>query len=191
MALELYATDIESTGLDPISNDVIEISLIRLSNKEQKTFYLKPLNPASIQLEALKINGYTLEEIMKFTDANLVLPEIENFIMEDNCTANQRVLVGQNVQFDIRFLEALWSKLNTKDSYPFSYHYLDTKQISMFLDLVEGNLTDEVYSLAKLVEKYGIKKEKKHKADSDTRMTASLFEQLVKKAKSWNLNSTQ
>ena len=180
---EHYILDVESTGRDPIKNDIIEISIIRYSTKEQQTFNLKPLNKDSIEIEALKVNKYTIEEIMNFEDPKKVIPKIENFLLNDDKTANERVIVGHNVEFDIKFLIELWNKCDTKDSYPFSYHYLDTKQIAMYNDFIFNSDYSERYSLNKLIERYGIKKQKLHRAESDTKMTLELFNHLISESR--------
>ena len=61
----IYVVDTETTGFDPISNDIIEISMIRAQidnlgevHQEQKTWYLKALNAQSISEEALAVNGH-------------------------------------------------------------------------------------------------------------------------------------
>ena len=45
MEYTLYITDVETTGLDSRIHDIIEMSLLRLSDNIQKTWRLKPLNP--------------------------------------------------------------------------------------------------------------------------------------------------
>ena len=49
MNYAIYVADVETTGLDPYSNDVIELSLLRLSDGEQKTWCMKPFNFQSIE----------------------------------------------------------------------------------------------------------------------------------------------
>jgi DNA polymerase III alpha subunit (gram-positive type) len=182
----LYVCDTETTGLDFIKNDVIELSLYRLSDNSQKTWCIKPLNFSNIEADALRINGHKLEDITHKTkygketylDASEVIIEIENWLMEDNVPVNNRVLVGQNISFDKNMLEQLWSKCESRDSFPFGRKSIDTIQIEFFLDFCKGNMS-ESYSLNNLTKKYGIKNEKAHTAAADVKATKELFDRQV------------
>jgi len=190
----IYSLDTETTGIDPQVHDIIEISFIRsnpLSNDhEQKTWFIRPFNENSIDQGALKINGYKYEDITHktqfgrdtFLDPNKVIIDIENWIAEDNMPSEQRVLLGQNINFDKNMIEAFWKKCNSKDSFPFGRKALDTMMIEFFLDLCKQKLSDS-YSLSGLSKKYGIKNEKAHSAAADTLTTKKVFDSQVEQFK--------
>ena len=180
MKYVFYVADVETTGLDSRLNDVIELSLSRLGLEEntQKTWLIRPTNFENIENDALRINGHKLEEIKKYPEASKVIVEIENWLIEDGVPASQRALLGQNISFDKDMLEQLWSKCQSRDSFPFGRRYLDTMQIALLIDYVEGN-TSEGYSLSNLIKKYGIRNEKAHTAAADVRATKELFEKQV------------
>lgn len=183
---ELYICDTETTGLDPVTNDVIEVSFCRLSDGAQKTWNIKPINFESIEHDALRINGHKKEDITHQTkfgrdtykEAPLVLVEIENWLFEDNMPVSNRIIVGQNVAFDKEMLQRLWSKCNSKETFPFGRRTLDTMQIEFFLDWCKDTLA-EGYSLNNLTKKYGIKNEKAHTAAADVKATKEVFEKQV------------
>jgi len=183
MGFEIYICDTETTGLDYVDNSPIEISIIRFSTGEQKTWKLKALNEDKINLGSLKINGHKLEDITNQTkfgketylDPKSVIIDIENWLMEDNLSLEERVIAGHNVDFDKNMLKFLWKKLDSIDSFPFGRRSLDTFQIEFFLDYVNNNLKDS-YSLASLLKNYGIKNEKAHSAEADTKATYKLLE---------------
>jgi len=182
MNYEIYVADVETTGLDSHLHDVIEFSLYRLSNGEQKTWCLKPSNFETIDPVSLRINGHKLEDIKNETkfgketylDPKKVIIEIENWIMSDNISTNDRVLCGQNIAFDKGMLEQLWIKCDSKDSFPFGRRTLDTMSIEFFLDLCKGSMA-EGYSLKNLTKKYGITNVKAHSAAADTLATKEVF----------------
>lgn len=182
----LYALDIETTGLDFVKNDIIEISLYRLSDDTQKTWCLKPLNFETIEPAALRINGHKLEDITHKTsigrstylEPSKVIIDIENWIMEDNSSAENRVLIGHNIGFDKYFIESLWKKCNSFDSFPFGRRTMDTMTIEFFKDLIKDDMA-EGYSLNNLTKKYGVKNEKAHSAAADTKATKEVFEKQV------------
>lgn len=187
----LYILDTETTGLDPIKNDVIELSILRLYDNQQKTWCIKPINVDNIDTTALRINGHKLEDITHQTkygketyfDPNVVIVEIENWLAFDNSTTANRVMVAQNTAFDKSMLEQLWTKCNSIDSFPFGRRYLDTMQIEFFLNLCENKML-EGYSLSNIIKKYGIKNDKSHTAASDTLATKQVFEKQVEFFKS-------
>lgn len=187
MNFQLYVVDCETTGLDPIKNDPIEISIYRLSDGSQQTWFLKPLNPDNIDAAAVRVNGYNVDDLRgitkqgreKYLAADKQLVSIENWLADDDCSATNRLLVGQNVDFDKRFLEELWKKLNSYETFPFSDKYrLDTMQIELFMDLCKG-VEGEGYSLNALSKKYGVKNEKAHTAHEDVKTTVGIFNKQI------------
>lgn len=180
MTYSVYVADTETTGLDHIKNDVVEISLLRVSDGEQKTWTLRPFDFNSIEPEALKVNGFTKEQLAKFDNPSKIIAEIENWVMEDGVLSTNRVLAGQNINFDKLMMESLWNKCKSKDSFPFGRRYLDTMQIEFFLDYCKSNFADS-YSLSALTKKYGVKNEKAHSAAADVKATFSVLEKQLKR----------
>lgn len=182
----LYVCDTETTGLNPIKHDVIEVSFYRFSDGVQKTWHLMPSNFDTIESDALRINGHKKEDITHQTKfgrdtyqkPNEVIVEIENWLAEDNMPASNRIIVGQNAAFDKEMLKQLWTKCGCEDLFPFGRRILDTMQIEFFLDWCKDSLA-EGYSLNNLVKKYGIKNEKAHTAAADVKATKEVFEKQV------------
>jgi DNA polymerase III subunit alpha, Gram-positive type len=180
----LFALDTETTGLDPTKHDIIEISIYRLNDDEQRTWFMKPSNYDAIEPDALRVNGAKLEDLKhqtkegreKYRDPAIVLPEIEGWLLEDMTSPEDKILVGQNIGFDCDFIQALWAKNNASETFPFGTRprLLDTMQIELLLDLARGERS-EYYNLGSLVEKHGVKRERAHKASNDTRMTKNVF----------------
>jgi DNA polymerase III alpha subunit (gram-positive type) len=188
MNYEFYVCDVETTGLDSRRNDVIELSLYRLSEKNseaaQKTWLIRPTSFDNVEVDALRINGHKLDQIKQYPEASKVIVEVENWLAEDGATTTQRALVGQNISFDKDMLEQLWIKCQSKDSFPFGRRYLDTMIVEVFIDYchsktVGTNKMAEGYSLSNLVKKYGVKNTKAHTAAADTLATKEVFEQQV------------
>jgi len=186
----IYICDTETTGLDYIKNDVIELSLIRLSDNVQKTWCLKPFNFETIELGALKVNGHKLEDITHQTkigretylDPKQVIVDVENWIMEDNLQAENRIFCGHNARFDLNMLEQLWSKCDSRDSLPFGRRMMDTMIIEFMMDYCKEDLA-EGYSLNNLVKKYGVHNNKAHSAASDTLAAKEVFVKQVEALK--------
>jgi DNA polymerase III epsilon subunit-like protein len=188
MKYEIYIVDTETTGLDSRENDVIELSILRLSTSEQRTWTLKPINPNTIDPNSLRINGHKIEDLKWETkvgreiykDPSSVLVDVENWIADDGLPAENRILCGQNIAFDREMLQQLWAKCNSKDTFPWGRRTLDTIQIEFFIDFCHSKLTNvdkmaEGYSLSNLVKKYGVKNEKAHTAAADVKATSEVF----------------
>lgn len=178
----IYVGDVETTGLDSHLNDVIELSLLRLNDGEQKTWCLKPINCDTIDPGALRINHHKLEDLLhqtkegreKYLNADKVIIDIENWLSEDGIPTENRVLCGQNIAFDRDMLLQLWTKCQSKDSFPFGRRVMDTMIMEFFMDWCKGSMA-EGYSLNNLIKKYGVKNDKAHTAASDTLATKEVF----------------
>lgn len=197
MKYVFYGCDTETTGLDHIKNDIIEISLYRLSDDIQKTWLIKPININNIEIDALRINGHLLEDLKgetkhgrdAYQDANKVIIEIENWLSEDDAITANRVLIGHNINFDKNMIEQLWFKCNASDSFPFGRRVLDTMQIALMMDFAQNNF-DEAYSLKNLAKKHGVINAKAHSAESDTKCTVDIFRkqaEILRKALNENI----
>jgi DNA polymerase III epsilon subunit-like protein len=182
----IYVADIETTGLDSRLHDVIELSFFRLSDGVQKTWCVKPVNPANIDQGALRVNGHKLEDLRhetkvgkdKYLNPSQVIIEIENWINEDGVPIENRIMCGQNIAFDHERLQQLWVKCNSPDTFPFGRRMIDTMHLEFFLDLCKGTMA-EGYSLKNLVKKYGVTNAKAHTAEADTLATKEVFEKQV------------
>lgn len=183
MSYELYVVDTETTGLDILKNSPIEISIYRLSNDDQRTWFLRPVDLENISIDALRVNGHKLEDLRGQTkygkeiykEPNKVLIEIENWLSEDNLSSSERILVAHNAGFDKAMLEYLWEKCNSSGTYPFNNKYMiDTMALEFSMNWAKNNV-DTGYSLGILTKKYGIKNERAHSAEFDTKATAQLF----------------
>lgn len=189
MLYSFYVADVETTGLDSHTHDIIELSLLRLgdeSENNQKTWCLKSINQDTITADALRINGHKLEDITwktkegreRYLEPSAALIEVENWLANDDKPAEKRFLIGQNVGFDRDRLEQLWIRCNSKDSFPFGRRMIDTMVVALMMDYVDGDFA-EGYSLKNLIKKYGIKNTKAHTAASDVLATKELFEKQV------------
>jgi DNA polymerase III epsilon subunit-like protein len=181
---ELYFADTETTGLDDLKNEIIELSIYRLSDDSQRTWCLKPSKYDTIQPDALRVNGHKLEDLKhatKFGEETYlppakVIPDIENWFLGDGAAPEDRILIGQNPRFDLGFLQKLWKQENSMETFPFGNRpfTIDTRELTLFLDLAFGTRS-QYYNLGSLVEKYKVKKLKAHRAAEDTIMTRDVF----------------
>ncbi len=94
--------DTETTGLDPKKGDrILEIAAVRIEDgiiREDRTFvsFVNPERP--ISRDAMRVNGITEHDVADAPTIDVVLPQFLEF-------AAGSVLVAQNAQFDMAFLE--------------------------------------------------------------------------------------
>jgi DNA polymerase III subunit epsilon len=137
---KLLWIDIESSGLIPEKHGIIQIAgIIEIQGKVKEKFML--LNNCSnkeISDDALKINGYTRQQIATFpapkeTYGKLI--EIFGKYVDKYDKLDKFIAAGQQVDFDINFLLQFFK--DSGDNYFFSWvesrARLDTKYILTFL----------------------------------------------------------
>lgn len=158
----MYAClDIETTGLNPKNDDVIEIGIITFDNekiiKEWRTFIKCPIRLPEF---TKRLTGIT-DEMLK--DAPL-LSEVEAEMRE---IIGEFPIMGHFIFFDLNFLAEKKIRFLNKQ--------LDTCQLAQVF------LADESsYSLEVLVDKLGIKQDGAHRALNDVKANVELFHLLRK-----------
>ena len=91
--------DVETTGLKPKVNEIIEFAAVRDKTGETFTTKIKPKRIETASEYALKLNGYTEEAWADAPEMEDILPEIVDFLKDS-------VIAGQNPRFDASFINA-------------------------------------------------------------------------------------
>ena len=164
--------DIETTGLNLIKNEIIEIGCVLTSPTleviEEFELKIKPEHLENADKVALKVNHFNEKD---WEDALNLKEAIEIFSKKvKNC-----IMVGHNVAFDAGFLEYIFNKTETINT--MHYHKLDT--ISLAWAKLHKNKDFEHLSLRDLCLYFGIKNERAHRALSDARATFELYKKLM------------
>ena len=172
--------DVETTGFDPIKNEMIEIAGIvakqipqagrgpKLEIIDEFEFKIKPEHLETADPEALRINGYNEAEWL-FAPS---LTEVMKAISEKTIDA---ILVAQNVMFDHGFLQAAFQKTGVQNK--MHYHKLDL--IPMAFAKLYHDEKAVHFNLRALAEYFSIKNEKAHSALSDIRTTFEIYKRLL------------
>ena len=163
--------DIETTGLDVLHHEIIEIGCVLTTPKlevlEEFELKIKPEHIENSDPVALKVNHYQEEDWGSAGN----LKEAIKILSEK---AKDCIMVGHNVAFDSGFLEHAFSLTKTKNS--MHYHKLDTISIAW---AKFHNKDFEHFSLRELCLFFGIKNERAHTALSDARATFELYKKLM------------
>lgn len=175
----IFAFDVETTGLDPLENEIISIAMLILDERfevvREKVIYAFPEKP--VTEEAAKRNGYTPD---KWLDKGAVsqaamFSEVYNFVKP----YNKLLPLGHNVKFDLGFLRSLFDDFDSDEFKNFfSYHSLDTVTAAIMFDMIQFHTMGVEYSLEKLCERFGIRLRNAHDALEDVRATVELFRHL-------------
>ncbi len=124
MGLHYYVIDLETTGLKPTWHEVTQISIIRYSDRNQFSKYIRAQYPDRASAEALEVTGRTKRDLYQGESKKSVVDAIDEWIAEDGATPEHRCMVGHNCSFDRRFSHDLWGSLNKE--FP-AVCWLDTK----------------------------------------------------------------
>ena len=159
--------DLETTGVSCNSDDVVEISAIKVIGREVVDEFTTLVNPGRpIPYHASEVNGITDDMVKDSPFFEEVLFNFLEFVGDS-------VLVGHNIHtFDMKFLyrdaERFWGETIGND-------YIDTLQVArIYLPQLSH------YKLVDLAKYYGISTAGAHRALNDCRMNQIVFEQLAK-----------
>ena len=166
MIKDFVSIDLETTGLLPKEDGIIELAAIRFRDGEECAVYHSYLNPGrEIPQRITELTGITLEmvkEAPKFAD---VCSEVLEFVGDD-------VLMAHHISFDYAFLKrAVLNGMSSKEAKVkgFEKKGIDTLKIARyFLPELESR------SLGALCKHYNITIDA-HRAEEDARATALLY----------------
>jgi DNA polymerase III subunit epsilon len=103
----IVAFDVETTGKNPTSDQVIELSIIR--HGPEPAQYFKRFKPTvAVTPGAFKVHGISDEDLAQEPPFADQADRIESLLLSAD------TLVGYNVSFDIRFIESEFSRLGRK-----------------------------------------------------------------------------
>jgi DNA polymerase-3 subunit epsilon len=159
--------DTETTGLNPEEGDeIISIGAVRIVNKkiQYSESFERIINPRRpIPFESYRIHGISRE----MTKGK---PCIEKVLNEFAEYAEDTVLVGHNIAFDMKMLQMK----ETSSGITFKHPVLDTLLLSAFL-----HPTRNRHDMEKIAERLGIDIISRHTALGDAIAAAKIFVKLI------------
>lgn len=160
--------DLETTGLSPASDDIIEISAVKVKKGKVTDTFSTLVNPGRpIPKSASTVNGITDDMVEDAPDLRLALGQFLEFI-------GKEVLVGHNIHsFDMKFLTKAVRELEKREV---ENDYIDTLYMarSCLKELPRHRLTD-------LAAYFKISTEGAHRALNDCMMNQKCFEEMGKR----------
>jgi len=152
--------DLETTGLDPKFDKIIEIGLVSLEKGVVTEKYHSLVNPGvKLKLNIKRLTGLDDADLVNAPLIEDIMPQILDFIGEDP-------IAGHNVQFDMSFLAFA-------RGLPITNHSYDTLELARLLVPFASS-----YRLESLCQELNIELVTSHRALDDALATAYLLEKL-------------
>ncbi len=156
------ALDLETTGLDPRSDSIIEIGAVRFNNNRIEAEWSKLINPrVPISHFITRLTGITNNMVLNAPLLSEVLADLVAF-------AGDLPIIGHNIGFDLAFL----NRAGVLKSNP----AIDTYELAAVLMPMASR-----YNLSALGQQLGILQPATHRALDDAKATHAVFLELLKR----------
>ena len=162
LALDTYISlDVETTGFSAATDKMIEIAAIKYINGEEAESFVTLINPGcEISKEITRLTGITNDDVIGAPSAIHILENLKIFL-------DKHQIIAHNAPFDKSFLEHAYDETG----YTLPNDFIDTLKLARqrFPSLVN-------HKLQSLIAHFKLDGGDAHRAASDARATAQLFE---------------
>lgn len=159
---EIVALDIETTGLDPKNDSIIEIGAVKFTGNRASAEFSKLINPRKpINQFITNLTGISNAMVMNAPLIGEVLPEIQEFI-------GDAIILGQNIDFDLGFFKKFGA-----------FRYNDTIDTYELASVLMPSAPR--YGLGSLSNQLGVILTNAHRALDDAKATMQVYQQLYRK----------
>ncbi|MBQ2785012.1 MAG: PolC-type DNA polymerase III [Oscillospiraceae bacterium] len=173
---EYVSFDLETTGLLPESDQIIEIGAVLMKSGKELDRFQAFVNPhQALERKIIDLTGITDDMLKDAPDIEEVLPAFLKFI-------GGRVLVAHNAKFDISFIQAACSRLNL----PYNYTSIDTLSLSQQLLPQLGK-----HKLDIVAKELKLPNFNHHRAADDANICGLILAKLFPQLKDMGINSLQ
>lgn len=164
MLKSYIAFDVETTGLNPAENEIIEIGALKVREGKVAERFMELIRPLSaVPSSITSLTGITNQMVAAARSRHAVISDFLDFCEDD-------ILIGHNVSFDYSFVKAGAAA----EGFSFEKSGIDTLKIArkVLKDL-------ESRSLEQLCQYYHIENRSAHRAYHDALATAKLYQTLA------------
>lgn len=177
MANYLYL-DVETTGLNPQRHDVVQIACIPvIKGKRCDPFnqYCQPLNYDSVEQDAVKVHGITIDRMRSFQTSERCLDRFIDYI---DSFKVQFKISGYNINFDRSFVGAWFNKHGRSDDYRRLFH-TDVHDVMRRAKAVKTLNKPKSFKLVDVCALFNIDISNAHDALCDIRATIDVDEKIA------------
>ncbi len=165
MDSEYVVFDIETTGLSPRYNKIIEIGAVKIKNGKIQDTFSEFINPeVPIPYTITKLTSITDQMVMEAPTIDEILPKFMEYV-------GDAILVAHNASFDTGFIKEFCKQLDI----PFDSTIMDTMTLAHVLIPELGK-----YTLDRLCKQFNVSLEHHHRACDDAAATAEIFLKMLK-----------
>lgn len=150
---DYVVVDVETSGLDPYRDRVLEIGVLVVRNREISlpviSWVLNPNFPGDgfeVPQKITEFNGITTEEVANGHDPLFVLPELQH------CCKKKMITVHKGINFDRLFLNEEFKRFTIKKTFE-KHQFLDTAALfkGWRLGMLESLRNTDFYEWANMV----------------------------------------
>ncbi len=176
---DFVVLDLETTGLDPTENKIIEIGIIRYVNGEEKDAFESLVNPeVAIPDFITKLTGISDNDVKS-------APRIEELFDSLSSFIGNSPIIGHQINFDAAFLEyhlrTKYNDFNNWDNDSQRFKYLTNIRLdTLFLARIFLPFLQR-FKLSTVAAYFGIDLERAHRAIDDARATGRIFLELTER----------
>lgn len=173
---EFFAVDVETTGLSPKRNRIIEIAAVKFENGVPVDSYSTLVASVKhIPEDASRVNGITDEDLEFYGEDEIsAYNQFTDFLGQDTLAGNI-CMVAHNASFDMAFIINSLKRLKYNEDV--TLRYFDT------LALSRKYLTLPNYKQPTVAEYYGIVNDDEHRAEGDAITCGKILVQLLENMK--------
>ena len=132
--MKICYIDVETTGLDAVKNDIIQLAgIVEIDGEVKSTFEFEcqPYSFENLEPKAMEVNGYTRQDLEKFENPLKVKAQLECLFskhVDKFDKTDKFTFAGYNSPFDFRFCKEWWKKGGDK----FWGSYFEYKQMDIY-----------------------------------------------------------
>ena len=168
LSTPFVVADVETTGLNIYSDDIIEIGAVRIENGLETDSFSCLINPKRhVPERVTEITGITDAMLQGQPVMNEVIPKFAEFCRD-------AMIVAHNASFDV----PMFRRAFTSNGIQFHYTTLDTLALSRALYPGFAN-----HKLGNLCKKLGVTLENAHRAVNDARATGGILLKMLEEVK--------
>lgn len=155
--------DVETTGLSPAHEEIIEIGMVKISGGMKNGEYSSFVNPGKpVPTRITKITGITNDDV-------ICAPSFEEIAKDIIAFIGDSIVIAHNANFDLSFLVNSLNKCEINATFV----YIDTLYLAR-----KASPSTENHKLETLISELNIAPQQTHRALDDARCTLALFQKI-------------